>query len=745
MSTDIEIVFTNPSGDTVRPTLIGAPALDDYLDRPRRCTLKIAKGSAIDPHGTVRVTRKGTIKLIGHITKLDESNAEQDTIICDSAEALISERVGQFYRFPAGTQLQTMLDFLIKLANGLIPRGDFELYSGHIYRIKSDPNGIRGGTNARRFGTLAELYQNTTALTKKTSLGAMTAGSWYQSADDLFVWTTTGATPANFCIIAPNFKDTLIRLGNIENGSTTFAVVFEIGDTLIWPTIQALVTAAGLEYEPRCEKDNRVYLDAKITVGRGSSASPVATFINGKNAEINTQPMDGQASVQALLGQGAGQGLTKNCSAAVDHNSIGTFREAIYSMPNLFGSMLQTAVVKVFTDRQDSIIYSIRSPTQDWSLGRGDYIQIIREGYQPVIKRVKRIGYKSAGDMIIEAGQRLKTVQELIKGDQDVQRILQSFYGSHNKNAWSWSMQQQNIDSYTPISQTFLLASTDDSQKSSDDKTLGSGEIDPNFPFTVLLSLKIGWYTSSLLSATSPGDSHSNVGGHGGYGGGSTSAKTQDAHSVQQMTGDASTSFVAVPYQQTVYGSTYTGAASITADLTPLRDSGNDTYYFWQNFRDYGHAHGVNIGLGSITIPSNNHTHVMPGHYTNAAGAQSHETQHESAQTRAGSSAHPDKNLTDDNQRLDYYLNNLPTGHSVHYLTLAIKVNNVDVPGSPFSGGLGTGLYVGDSLDNIDISELVLVGQKNTITIQVSEFGGSGPVRCSISGNVNVNGIISAF
>ena len=77
-------------------------------------------------------------------------------------------------------------------------------------------------------------------------------------------------------------------------------------------------------------------------------------------------------------------------------------------------------------------------------------------------------------------------------------------------------------------------------------------------------------------------------------------------------------------------------------------------------------------------------------------------------------------------------------------MSLTVKCNGSHVPGSPFNDG-GAGLYIGDSLDNIDISDLVNVGQQNEITIQVSAYGSANPVKCSITGNVNVSAIISAF
>jgi hypothetical protein len=87
-------------------------------------------------------------------------------------------------------------------------------------------------------------------------------------------------------------------------------------------------------------------------------------------------------------------------------------------------------------------------------------------------------------------------------------------------------------------------------------------------------------------------------------------------------------------------------------------------------------------------------------------------------------------------------VNCLSTG-SAALLVLRVKCNGQHVPGSPFAGS--GGLYIGDSLDNIDISELVSVGSRNTLTFEVSEYMGQGPVKCSISGNVSVSAIISAF
>jgi hypothetical protein len=744
---DLEIIITNPDGSILKPVLHDQPGYDEYLDKPRRLTAKIEKGSGLDPQGTAQVVRKGKIILLGHITKFSQSKAEYDSLTLDSAEYLLDQRIGQFYRYPAGTTLNAMLSEalggsvagLLAKANSLVPRGSFTLHSGSIYKW------VGMGT-ASRMGTLTSIYQGVTLLTKKTAIPTV-AASWYQSATDLYVWTSDSRDPAYHLILIPNFKDTLVRLGTISLGTTTFPVCFEIGASKIFPTIKALILAAGLEWSLRYEKDGYAYLDGTVSVGRGSSSEPVATYIHGKNAEISTGEADGLGKLQALIGQGAGAGMTQQCAAAFDSVTRGTWREAIYQAGGLFGSMLRTATGKVFADYSDATIYNIRTPNQDWSQAVGNWVGVVRDGYQPVIRRIKHIQMRSAGDMLLEVGQRLRTLQELLKSGEEVQQILSSFYGAHTKNAWSWSLPETNIDSFSPTTHQFLLASTDDSIKSSDDKTIGGGEIDPNFPYMVLLNLKIDWYKTDISSVTTPSNSHSDVGSHGGYGGKETSAKTQTAHQVLQQTGVAGnpSTYIGTGVYTDLAGShthSQSGYGTTGATSGGGSPSHAHSYYYISGVAIYAsanHQHSMGYASG-VSVASNTHTHTMPGHYTQDAASQTHTGATDAANTRAGSSTHPEQLMPiDDEARFAALVAELSVG-SVKFITLVVKVNNVSVPGSPFND-----LYVGDSLDNIDISSLVTVGIRNSLTLTISEWGGSGVVKCAISGNVNVNAVISAF
>src|SRR5574344_1623952 len=102
MST-LDIIITNPDGGEIHPNMVDLPAYDEYTDRPRRMVAKIEKGSAAHPRGTVKVVRRGKTILLGHIKKLDQSKPEHDTLTLDSAEAILEDRIGAFYRFSVGT------------------------------------------------------------------------------------------------------------------------------------------------------------------------------------------------------------------------------------------------------------------------------------------------------------------------------------------------------------------------------------------------------------------------------------------------------------------------------------------------------------------------------------------------------------------------------------------------------------------------------------------------------------------
>ena len=744
MSSDIEITITNPDGQTVKPVMVGLPQFDEYLDKPRRFQVAIEKSSGLDPQGTAKVTRRGKTILLGHVKKLDESKPDKDTLLLQSAEALLDERIGQFYRYPAGTRLDAILGSsaggdvvgLLCMANGLIPRGGWELHAGSVYKIT-------GAGTSSRMGTLTQLYQGVTLLTKVTAIPSA-SGQWYQSSTDLYVWATDDRSPRYHQMIAPNFKDTLLRLGTISLASTTFTVCYEIGETKIWPVIRSLILAAGLEYSIRYEKDGYAYLDASATVGQGSISAPVATYIDGDNAEISLDEMDGDGHIQALIGQGAGAGITQQCAAAFDFASLGTWREAIYQAGGMFGAMLQTATEKVFSDYSDPKIYKVDAPEQDWAQGCGNYVGIVRHGAQPVFKRIKHIAMKG-GRMELEVGQRLRTLQEILKGKEEVQNVLASFYGAHTKNAWSWSLPETNIDSYEAITHSFLLQSTDKSGGGEDD-SLGDGEIDPNFPYHVILSLSVGWFKASTYSATQQNDLHSNVGSHGGYGGG-TNAKPMTAHGVNSITDLAATQYTNV-LNGTYSAGSHGHSVSNTANSRSTGSGGSPAHtHYYTDYSAYSSSYSGDHGHSGAYYPvsSQFHQHTIPSHYTNDAASQDHAWgtgggSGGNAKPRAGSIEHPVRQSI-----LEGLIKKYGTGNSIHYLTLTVKVNGVQVPGSPFSGAGGTGLYIGDSIDAIDISDLVTVGAQNTIELSISEFGGSDVVRCSLSGNVNVSAIISAF
>lgn len=739
---DLDIIITNPDGGKVYPTLADLPIYDEFMDRPRRMVAKIEKGSAVHPRGTVKVVRRGKTILLGHIKKFDQSKPEYDTLTLDSAEALLEDRIGAFYRYPAGTTLNAMLSEnlggsvvgLLAMANSLVPKGSFIRHSGAVYRWA-------GRGTSSHLGAISQLFQGTTLLTKVSDIPT-SPGTWYQSSNDLYLWTTDNRSPDYHLILIPSFKDTMLRLGALENGNQTFQVCFEVGETELLPTIKSLILAGGLEYQPRYGKDELVYIDGKTVLGKGSDNSPTATYIDGKNAEISTDTIDGLGEIQALIGQGAGSGMTRQVATAMGQATApGVWREAVYQAPGLYGDMLRTATEKAFQDYADPTIYNIQTLDQDWAQSVGNYVEIRRDRHMPVVRRIKHIQMKPDGAMFMEVGQRLRTIKELLRAGDEIQRTLSSFYGAHTKNAWSWGIDAQNIDSSTPLTISFDLKSSED-----------NGEIDPNFPYQVLLSVRLDWYKSSVKSATVSGPSHGSVGNHTGYGGGETSDEEMTAHNMPGTTSMQAAALVLLAnawhtHSFTGYNDTFVGEFAGTAwgETIELNPDFFEGVCFGECYVDafiQGGDTGIENDPYPAAIPDQYHVHEIKSRYTQAAGYQSHTESLESAKTRAGSAQHADQTLDDATDKMEFLVNQLSTG-SPALLVLSVKCNGSHVPGSPFDGGIG--LYVGDRLDNIDISSLVRVGSTNTLVFELSEYGGTALVRCALAGNVNVSAIISAF
>lgn len=731
---DLDITITNPDGGEIHPVMIDLPAYDEYIDRPSRLVSKIEKGAAINRRGTAKVSRRGKTILLGHIKKFDQSKPEYDTLILDSAEALLEARIGAFYRFSAGTTLNAMVQKLIDMANSLVPRGSFVQHSGHVYKWAG-----RGTTS--HLGAINQLFQDDVLLTKASGIPS-SPGTWYQSSTDLYLWTTDSKSPDYHPIFIPYFKDTMLRLGTLEGGDRTFPVCFEVGETDIFLTLKSLILAGGLEYQIRYGKDDLAYIDGKTIIGKGSETSPTTTYTEGENAEISVDIIDDLGEIQALIGQGAGNGITRQAAAAMGQTTApGVWREAIFQAPGLYGAMLRTATEKAFQDYADPTIYNIRTIDQDWAQSVGNYVEIRRNRHMPIVRRIKHIQMKPDGSMLLEVSQRLRTIKELLRAGDEIHRKLSSFYGTHNKNAWSWGIDSQNIDSVTPLTISFDLKSSEE-----------NGEIDPNFPYQVLLSVRLDWYKSSVKSATVSGLPHGSVGNHTGYGGGETSDEEMTAHSVPGTTSMQTAALVLLAsawhtHSFTGYNDTFVGEFAGTAwgetiELNPDFFEGECFGDCYVNAYIRGGDTGVENDPYPAAIPDQHHVHGIPSRYTQAAGYQSHTESIESAKTRAGSAQHADQTLDDATEKMEFLVNQLSTG-SPALLVLSIKCNGVHVPGSPFDGG--TGLYVGDRLDNIDISSLVSIGSTNTLVFELSEYGGAALVRCALAGNINVSAIISAF
>jgi len=88
---------------------------------------------------------------------------------------------------------------------------------------------------------------------------------------------------------------------------------------------------------------------------------------------------------------------------------------------------------------------------------------------------------------------------------------------------------------------------------------------------------------------------------------------------------------------------------------------------------------------------------------------------------------------------VDKFLSKESTG-SLKYLTVQIYANSVEVAGSPYED-----YYIGDSESTIDVTDLINIGGANEIEAQISEYGGSGDVRCEISLSLTAQVVLTSI
>lgn len=736
---------TNPDGSTFYVD-VADYNFDWYDDKAHKLSFTCYKKYPVEENAIILVSYKGSYPFAGTIDKIVEKD-ETYKCECKSKDALLDQRIGCLYEYPAATTITQMLSSskpsdnnniigLLYWANsGVIAgpgTGGFELYSGTTYYIS-------GGSSSSVFGNVdtSGIFEDGTALIKGGSKSTLTAGQYYQESTGLYVRCTDNKDPKYHRISIPNWKDTGIRLGTLSSGSTTFTTPFRVGRDKLYKEIIRVMKFGEMEFQFVYESRNGssyVYLDGKAEVGNGSVTSPVKRYTENKNVGKLEDSRDTK-KVNGVVGLGYGSGYTQQLAAYVDLNASGVWRESTYSDSHLFSEYLETTLKDVWEQWNDNQTYIIDDVLPDYSLEIGDYVRITLDQDEEVTKRVKHISIKNDEKMKLELNKRIRDAEDLIKSKSEIYdnmlNFIDTYYSSYEFHF------DGNVDNNVPLDVKFRI---------------DSDQIDGNFDYRFLLSLTIDAFKSNVVSVTTNSHNHSGntcSGGSSSHGG--TGSAGSHYHSVTGATTAA--------WQGTTYSC-----------YTTLSVQGGGSHSHGISNSSASHSHGGSTGGSS---PTNPHSHSIPtstqehshngstgsggshdhglitSSITVAGSLHTHGVSGQTTDTHAGHSGHsvtdnPTHTLpmvTQDSEQdaINKFLMLETTGSPKH-ITVTITLNGSAVTGSPF-----TDYYIDDTINDIDISSLVNITGDNTLRISISEYGGSNPVRAAINGSISSKYVLNGY
>lgn len=742
---------TNPDGSAFYVDVTDYN-LDWYDDKAHKLSFACYKKYPVEENAIILVSYKGSYPFAGTIDKIVEKD-ETYKCECKSKDALLDQRIGCLYEYPAATTITQMLSSskpsdnnniigLLYWANsGVIAGpgiGGFELYSGTTYYIS-------GGSSSSVFGNVdtSGIFEDGTALIKGGSKSTLTAGQYYQESTGLYVRCTDNKDPKYHRMSIPNWKNTGIRLGTLSNGSTTFTTPFRVGRDKLYKEIIRVMKFGEMEFQFVYESRNGssyVYLDGKAEIGNGSVTSPVKRYTENKNVGKLEDSRDTK-KVNGVVGLGYGSGYTQQLAAYVDLNASGVWRESTYSDSHLFSEYLETTLEDVWEQWNDNQTYIIDDVLPDYSLEIGDYVRITLDQDEEVTKRIKHITIKNDEKMKLELNRRIRDAEDLIKAKSETYdnmlNFIDTYYSSYEFHF------DGNVDDNVPLDVKFRI---------------DSDQIDGNFDYRFLLSLTVDAFKSQVTDVTTGSHTHGNVTGSGGSSShGGTGTAGSHYHSVSGATADYS----AGTKYNLYYGSSGSPGTSSAGSHSHSGPS---------------HSHGQNSAYGTTGSggdPSHAHSYIGPSSYTDSGGTGStssngshshtitmsqvwgvsydhqHSVSGQTTDTHAGHSGHsvtdnPTHTLpvTTENSHSDTITDGLTleTTGSPKHVIVTITLNSSAIPGSPFED-----YYIDDTINDIDISSLVNITGDNTLRISISEYGGSGAVKAAINGSISSKYVLNSY
>jgi len=719
---------------------------DWYDDKAHKLSFTCYKKYPVEENAIILVSYKGSYPFAGTIDKIVEKD-ETYKCECKSKDALLDQRIGCLYEYPAATTITQMLSSskpsdnsdiigLLYWANsGVIAgpgTGGFELYSGTTYYIS-------GGSSSSVFGDVdtSGIFEDDTPLVKGGSKSTLTAGQYYQESTGLYVRCTDNKDPKYHRMSIPNWKDTGIRLGTLSNGSTTFTTPFRVGRDKLYKEIIRVMKFGEMEFQFVYESRNGssyVYLDGKAEVGNGSVTSPVKRYTENKNVGKLEDSRDTK-KVNGVVGLGYGSGYTQQLAAYVDLNASGVWRESTYSDSHLFSEYLETTLEDVWEQWNDNQTYIIDDVLPDYSLEIGDYVRITLDQDEEVTKRVKHISIKNDEKMKLELNKRIRDAEDLIKSKSEIYdnmlNFIDTYYSSYEFHF------DGNVDNNVPLDVKFRI---------------DSDQIDGNFDYRFLLSLTIDAFKSDVVSVTTNSHNHS---GNTNSGGGSSHGGTGSAGSHYHDVTGATSESDGTPNVKVVSWASKISSAdkhshsaprhshSVSGETAYTGTTSSHDHTYWRTYTSTGsggdgstsdngsHSHSHTIGA---QVSGPNHTHEVSGQTTDIhTGHSGHSVTDNPAHTL------PMVRQDSEQDAINKFLMLETTGSPKH-ITVTITLNGSAVTGSPF-----TDYYIDDTINDIDISSLVNITGDNTLRISISEYGGSNPVRAAINGSISSKYVLNSY
>lgn len=317
--------------------------------------------------------------------------------------------LNQILSSDAPSQSEDIPGILFRI-NSEIPNGKWIAHNSTVAKL------VDGGLKSQmRDGTLYAYttYPQGTAdacdgVVQLSAAGAIptAANTFYRTVDDLYIRLGDGSyRPNAFIVAALNKFDTKIRLGSIDIGSYKNTVNFA-------PSGQAdsylsdLCTNIGREAQFLPAIDGYIYLNLSHEISRGSTSSPVRTFVDGENATV-TLTSDLEPTYQTVVGLPGDEAGTPQIVTNWRPERIQLFKLCDISTPT--NADLRERI-QLILDGQDRGL-KVVAPT-DWHLRVGDYVRAVHPDYGTYDLRVQSLK-KTPSTMTAQIGKHVFSISDV--------------------------------------------------------------------------------------------------------------------------------------------------------------------------------------------------------------------------------------------------------------------------------------------------------------------------------------------